>query len=409
MTIFWVGAVALIFLSLIVIFWPWLLKRGQHDQEQERLNVLLVKDRVAEIERDLQESILSDEDKQAAESELKKALVQEVSVASESNAQASKASSGFSLVLLLFTFIAVATVIGSYLYSNEITDIQNWQDAQARLPELGERVVRGDASLTQHEYQDFTLALRTKLAKKPDDAVGWLLLGRLYASMQNVEQAMSAFEKSLALEPDRLGTLISYSQMLIMTNQKPQILKAKQILQRALQASPGEKDAMGLLAIAAEQSGDKELAVMTWQELSLQIAPEDPLQETIKTKIEQLQHGQTELIVKVDISEQLKDKLPKEAMLFVFARKANSEMKMPAAVIRQPLSEFPVTVTLTDSNAMMASFNLSGLEEAQVVARISLDDKVDVGEQEMQGEAVMTISKFERNQINIVIDQELSQ
>ena len=178
MTLFWLGALGLSVVALLAIFWPWLLKARNQEADQERLNVLLVKDRVSEIQRDMQEGILTDEDKQAAESELKQALVQEVeSTEGEGNQEA--VGSRISPVLIVFTFIAIAGVVAAYIQSNEISSIQNWKNVHARLPELGERVIKGDPTLTAQEYQDFALGLRTKLAEKPDDAVGWLLLGRL--------------------------------------------------------------------------------------------------------------------------------------------------------------------------------------------------------------------------------------
>jgi hypothetical protein len=61
---------------------------------------------------------------------------------------------------------------------------------------------------------------------------------------------------------------------------------------------------------------------------------------------------------------------------------------MPAAVVRQPVSEFPMTVTLSNSNAMLPDYKLSDLDEWLVHARISQDEKIDRQMGDLEAETV---------------------
>ena len=417
MTLFWLGAVGLIIFAVVALLWPWFAASTHslaEDDATARLNVLLTKESVAALEQDLQEGIIAAEERQAVTSELKHALVSEIQSQnfdqhSYPSAVKTPSKNTHLMVLLSTTLVALLVTVFVYGNSNDIAGLLHWQDAKQQLPELGQRVLRGDSQLTTAEYQSFSLALRSKLADQPEDAVGWLLLGRLYGGLQQGnQQAKLAFEKSLEIDPERPGSLISYGQLLLADNTSNSAEQVLKLMSRALRVVPDEPDALGLLAIAAERVGDTQLAIQTWQQLQGQLAPTNPIQKTIASKLQALEQRHTQLIVKVDIDSAIKAKLPQQAVLFVFARAVNGAVKVPAAVVKQPLQGFPISITLSDENAMVAGLTLSSLQEVAVIARISLDDDVAVGEGELQGSTVTTLTPNSRNFVSINIDQELA-
>jgi len=417
MILFWIGALVLTLLAALAIFWPWIVKSKREALDQNHMNVVLVKERVTELEQDLEENILPEEERAQAESELKMALLEEVDEQKDSSASANKrnnsAQHGASRWLLTgFAVVSVAVTVASYWKSNEIADIENWLQAQERLPELGERMMsQPSESLEGEDYQDFILGLRTRLADKPNDAVGWLLLGRMLASAQNVDYAVESFEKSLAINPEQLGTLVSYGQLLLLVNDPDRVVKARRMLAKAVMLSPNDTSAMALLALAAERSGEPDMALATWQELAIKMPQDNPMQATIQEKIASLSGERTELEVVLTLDESMASSLPEYTHLFLFARNANSGMKMPAAVIKQELKQnatlFPITLTLSDSNAMIPTLNLSSLEEAVVIARLSRDDNVQTLDGDIQGEVVIPIQKGKSQSISIQINKEL--
>ena len=269
MILFWIGALVLTLFAALAIFWPWIVKSKREALDQNHMNVVLVKERVTELKQDLEENILPEEERAQAESELKMALLEEVDeqkdLSSSANGRSRSAHLGASRWLLTgFAVISVAVTIASYWKSNEIADIENWLQAQERLPELGERMMsQPSESLEGEDYQDFILGLRTRLADKPNDAVGWLLLGRMLASAQNVDYAVESFEKSLAINPEQVGTLVSYGQLLLLVNDPDRVVKARRMLAKAVMLSPNDTSAMALLALAAERSGEPDMALAT--------------------------------------------------------------------------------------------------------------------------------------------------
>jgi tetratricopeptide (TPR) repeat protein len=251
-----------------------------------------------------------------------------------------------------------------------------------------------------------------------------------------VDSAVQAFEKSLKFDPNNVGTLSSYAQALLMTGQEEQVLQAKQALLRILYLEPDNTNAMGVLAIAASELGDKQLALENWQRLVAFIPQADPNYIAVNQRILQLQVeleqgsqqvvqnqdsqsneesnegsneelNSTRVSITININDDLQKKLPEEGFLFVFAQESTGAVRMPAAVVKIPLGDFPVVVELSDKNAMMANYTLSQLQQAKLVARVSIDENVAQATGELQGEWIATLRANQITQETITIDKEL--
>ena len=145
--------------------------------------------------------------------ELKRRLLNELSPEKQLNARGNNRI--FALTGLAF-LVAVSAVFYSFTGSQK--QIEDWYSAIDRLPEFGERaVLQQGEPLTQNELQAFALGLRTKLAESGDDAVAWMLLGRVAMSLGDNDMAKQAFEKALAMQPDNNNVLVNFSQVLFIT------------------------------------------------------------------------------------------------------------------------------------------------------------------------------------------------
>ena len=402
------------------IAYPWLRKTAD-DSVSTLTNKSLIKQRLIELQTEQQQGLLSDTDRLQSENELKLALLDEMKT-TESN----EASVGITITIGALVTLTIG--IGVYFYSNQIQRVEQWQIAQKQTSELGQRMLKGDQSLNLEDLQMFALGLRTKLLDTPEDATGWMLLGRVSGAINRVDSAIQAFEKSLKFEPNKVGTLSSYAQALLITGQEEQVLQAKKVLLHILDLEPDNTNAMGVLAIVATELDDKLLALENWQRLVAFIPQTDPNYTAVNQRILQLQAelgettqsvahsqtnasideiGSTRVSVTINISDDLQKKLPKDGFLFVFAQESTGQVRMPAAVVKMPLGKFPVVVELSDDNAMMANYTLSQLQQAKLVARISLDENVAQSAGEFQGEWIATLNENQLTQETIMIDKEL--
>ena len=420
MSLFYLGAVLSIVIFLMFILFPWFTKRPD-DAVSTLTNKSLIKQRLIELHTEQQQGLLSDTDRLQSENELKLALLDETKTS-----QNNEASVG--IALTIGVLVSVSVGIGVYLYSNQIQRVDEWLLAQQQTSELGQRMIRGDESLNLKDLQTFALGLRTKLVDTPEDATGWMLLGRVSGAMNRVDSAIQAFEKSLEYDPNNIGTLSSYAQALLMTGQEQQVLQAKYVLLQILNVEPDNTNAMGVLAIAASELGDQALALENWQRLVAFIPQSDPNYMAVSQRILSLQTelgqgsqqvaqdppnapvesvGSTRVLVTINISDTLQPKLPENGFLFVFAQESTGQMKMPAAVVKMPLSEFPMIVELSNDNAMTPNYTLSQLQQAKLVARVSIDGDGTQSAGDFQGELIATLSANEMTQESITIDKEL--
>jgi cytochrome c-type biogenesis protein CcmI len=429
-SLFYLGAVISVVIFLLFIIFPWVRKANDdsvsrltnNDDSVSRLtNKGLIKQRLIELHTEQQQGLLSDSDRLQSENELKLALLDETTTS-----QSNEATVG--IALTIGALISLSVGIGVYLYSNQIQPVDEWLMAQQQTSELGQRMIRGDENLRLKDLQTFALGLRTKLVDTPEDATGWMLLGRVSGAMNRVGSAIQAFEMSLKFDPNNVRTLSSYAQALLMTGQEQQVLQAKQALLQILDLEPNNTNAMGVLAIAASELGDKLLALENWQRLVAFIPDTDPNFAAVNQRILQLQSeldqdnqqlaqnqpnltsenlSSTRVSVTINISDELQAKLPENGFLFVFAQESSGQMKMPAAVVKMPLGGFPVVVDLSNNNAMTPNYTLSQLQQAKLVARVSVDGNGTQSAGDFQGDLIATLIANEMTQVTITIDREL--
>nr|WP_241264203.1 c-type cytochrome biogenesis protein CcmI [Bowmanella dokdonensis] len=398
------GLAGLALLAGLFVLWPFMVSKSGRRPDSRKLNIELTRQRLAEMQREVAEGLIGRQDKDQLEQELKAALALEQD-------KADRPQSPSRWILLAGLLLAGVLSLYSYWQANEIGNLQHWRQANAQLAELGRRVVvEADPSVTAEELQQFALALRTKLKQQPQAPEGWLLLGRLHASLNRLDSAIEAYEKSLAQDPGRPGALLSISQALVMTGSEANLRRALGYLKRLQQIEPDNLSALGLTAIAATQLGSQELALDSWQQLAATLPEGDPMASMVAQRIAELTGtGQTRVLMTINLAEGLKSKLPEQGYLFLFAREAGSEMKMPAAVVRVPLSELPMELELTDANAMLGDYKLSSLTHAQLIARVSRDPNVETASGELQGETMVDISPGTLMQGQILIDKELNE
>lgn len=422
MTLFYSGAAALIILFMLFLVLPlWSKAKKVRQKENAISNPEIVKQRLSELEQERQEALFSSEDYDEAVIETKLSLADELDTASGVDAER---SSRALIYLSVTVFIAIlASTAWVYKESHQLQKVQSWVLAQQKLPELGQRiVVQADEQISRQELVEFALALRTKLSRQQEDAVGWLLLGRVLSSLTDFEGAIDAFNKSIAIQPDRPGALFSLAQALLVTSDAGNMAKAESILLRLRSMTPQDNNVMGLLAVTYARNNKPQEAINSWLALQDKLDKNDPMQVTIEQQLKILQgesataaelnaQSGTEILVTVSVDPILRDKIPADGQLFVFVQDADSDNRMPAAVIKIPtqrlLASGSIVVSLSDANAMMPEYQLSSLNRGRLIARVSSDDMVTSATGDLQGQSTVAITKGNSIEHAILIDKEL--
>lgn len=371
---------------------------------QEQLNTYQLRLKELAYEREYDE--LDDSEYESSVNDLKRQLLHDLK-----SRQARDKNKQFSLFLPGAVFLMVF-VAAFYYVNGESQKLDDWGVAVARLPELGKRVMSpGTEPLTEKELQQFALGLRTQLFQTGDDALAWYLLGYATLSLKDYEGALAALQRSYEMEPDRESTWLLYARTLLMGGDMASLGKAATIVSRVLNRQPQNIDALLITGYIAEQMQDFQQAKLSWQSLLQLMAQDDPRRGFVEERLATFGPGaevagnEAKLNIKLQLGEDVKDKVPEGAILFVYA-KAPQGRPMPAAVVKLEQFSLPMTVELSDANAMLPDYKLSTLTDVVIMARISKDGDISVSSGELQGQTQVFTLK-DTQEVSLVINQVL--
>jgi cytochrome c-type biogenesis protein CcmI len=424
---FYLYAGLLIAVSALFVVVPLLQKAKLNKIQVSNANV--VKQRIAELDQEVNEGLISEKDKLSAVRELKLALVEESERITD-NAIEPVSKVNWLLVSAL-SLPAVLLGIWVYIDSNQLDGLQQYIAAQAQAAELTERIQgQTGAEVTPNDYAKFALVIRKRLRETPDDVEGWRLLGQVQLSIGQMEESVAAFEKAIDLEPRNLDLREKYAQALMASGTEESLGNAKRQVEYLVRVAPDNRDYRLLLTVVATQLGDVDTALSNFMTIREQLsansnfyqslvaqlinigAPAEVLNapfegagelSTPASQIPDLQAAQnsnnkvvvtednesagaTGISLEISLAQSLVSKLPSTGFLIVFAQDANTDSRVPLAVKRMSLTNFPITVELKEEDAMMPSMTLANAESVRITARISEDADVMPTPGELQGQ-----------------------
>jgi len=321
-------------------------------------NKAVFSSRLAEIEEDFQQGLLSEKDLANAKRELQKTFVTDVHDPDEA-VEAKPASLTWIIAILVVSSVGLYMLSGSW---------QQQRTADEALATIEERFAalqsNRSGAVDREELELFALGLRQQLEARPD-AGAWSMYGRIMMQLDYLDESLQAFERSRQLDPNNQSTLVMYSQVLVASGSDPDLARAAGFIRQVLEESPRNIEALGLLGVIAFERGDFDRAVQAF-ELTLRLMQdEDPRYATIERALQdardRAEGNVITLTVNVDISETLRNEMRPGSTLFVFVRDPDGG-RAPVAVYRQAVSDFPITVNITDANAMTPDRKLSDLE-----------------------------------------------
>jgi cytochrome c-type biogenesis protein CcmH len=221
----------------------------------------------------------------------------------------------------------------------------------------------------------------------PDDAEGWLMLGKSYKYMEQYPKAADAFANAYRLMGERPDVMLLYAEALAFAADKNLAGKPSDLIFKALALEPENPNGLWLAGLAKVQQGDTGGAAALWRKLEASLPEGSGARKEMQQIIAELPGGpqasagepQTppvaaaaskSVTVEVSLAPELRPSASPGDTVFIYAQ-ALSGPKMPLAILRKQVSELPVKVTLDDSLAMMPAMKLSNFGEVKLLARIS--------------------------------------
>ncbi len=413
MILFWTITAAMILVALAIIA-PALLKRDPLEApDRDQQNVVIAKERLAEIQGEHAAGNISDDELEQAKLELEQGLVLDLGDENDGPVAVSQHSGRW--VLAGSVIVISALTIGIYLKigAPQLLDpvqmaAQQAEKERQKLPSVAEMVT----------------ALTTRLEQAPDDSQGWYLLGRTYMTMNEYDKAVGAFERLYQLVNNEPSVMLALADATSMANGGDLTGRPTELVRKAVELAPNDPTALWLVGMAEDQAGNYQTAIDHWSKLQ-GLLPEDP--ESIKRVTDLISGARAKLGVGtldtaspqssqasavkpgirllVSVAETLIGKVDPNATLFVYARPVSGP-KMPLAAVRLKASDLPVEVMLDDSTAMTPTTKLSSQNEVLVGALLSRGGSASAAPGDLRGELVPV--KVGANQlIELVINTQI--
>lgn len=370
MTAFWVIAVLLAAGALAFVLPPLLgRRRTAPGAANDATNVAVYRDQLREIEADLAAGTLGRDQYEDSRRELEARLLDDV-----------RGSGPGPRVAKPGRLAAIAAGIAIPLVS--ILLYLAFGNPGALAPQSDSH------GITRQQIEGMVERLAARMRENPDDATGWVMLGRSYAVLDRFPEAVAAYANAVKRSPPDAQLLADYADALAMAQGRRLQGEPERIIAQALKVDPKNVKALALAGTAAFENHDFKGAIAHWRNILEVVPPDSDMAESIRDSIADAQKlGGGAVKAKpapgraaasapgavsgtVQLAPALAARVAPADTVFVFARAAGGT-RMPLAVMRKQVRELPAAFTLDDTMAMAPGMKLSDHSRVVVGARIS--------------------------------------
>ena len=243
-------------------------------------------------------------------------------------------------------------------------------------------LAQGRAAFERRDWPQAIDAFKKTLAIDPNQPEAHSYMGFILAQAGHAEGALLAFDRALMSNPNFAPAL--WGKGMILYQVKKDFPAARQTLERLVSLMPpgSERDEVqNTVAEMAQLSGKEKQAA-----------------KTPPTK------GSSVIQGVVSIDPKLKDRVDGQGTLFIIARSAGSSAGPPLAVKRIDQPKFPVAFSLGPENAMIPGTTFSG--KVTLSARLDKDGNPTTKEPgNLTGEYKKNPVEVGAEKVNIVLDQ----
>ena len=375
MILFALGALALVAATLGFLLWPLAhAPRASAAADTAATNAAVLRDQLAELERDHSTGTIADAEYEQAKLELKRRLLEDTAVAEGTPSAARRRP-----IAAIATAIALPiTAAGLYF----LLGAPGALDPEQTQPQLG-----------RADIEAMVDKLAQRLQSQPDDAEGWAMLGRSYRVLGRNEEAALAYAKAEKLVANDSRLLVDYAESLALAHGGNLQGKPAQLVARALELDPANPLGLMLSGAVAFQREDYAGAIRQWEKVQSRLEPGSEEAHAVGASIAKARElaaavpppatapaakapaakaasAAAKVAGTVRLAAELASKAAPTDTVFVFAR-ATTGPGPPLAVMRRQVKDLPLEFSLDDTMAMAPDRKLSGVTEVVVGARIS--------------------------------------
>jgi len=361
MTSFVISALLLLALVLILLLRPLFFPAKESATSRRQMNAAIYREELDKLEADRLAGTVDSYSYEQTHAEMRQRLFQDTDEADDFAVLGSPKKTIIGICL----FVAILSA-GFYFYLGDAAQI-----AQKST----------EKPMTQESVEKMVDEFAAKMDKEPDNLKGWAMLARSYRILGRNTEAANAYARAGSFIDSDPQLLADYADVLAANANGNFAGKPQQLINKALAQDPNNLLALWLSGTAAFNVQNYKAAVQSWEKLAKQLPGESDEARAIAASIAEARSkgglasvsapviSNQGVSGQVDIAPELKSKIKAGDVLMVIARKPGE--RMPVAVLKTPVTAFPVSFVLNDALAMSPNALISQIPEVSVEVRIS--------------------------------------
>jgi cytochrome c-type biogenesis protein CcmH len=361
MTSFVISALLLLILVLVLLLRPLFFPAKESSTSRRQMNAAIYREELDKLETERLAGTVDSHSYEQTHAEMRQRLFQDTD---EADDLAVLGSPKKTIIGICF-FVAILSA-GFYFYLGDA----------AQIAQKG-----AEKQMTQESVEKMVEEFAAKMDKEPDNLKGWAMLARSYRILGRNTEAANAYARAGSFVDSDPQLLADYADALVANANGNFAGKPLQLINKALAQDPNNLLALWLLGTADFNAQNYKAALRSWEKLAKLLPPESDEARAIAASIVEarskggLAPASAAAISKqgvsgqVEITPELKSKIKVGDVLMVIARKPGE--RMPVAVLKTPLTAFPINFVLNDTLAMSPNALISQMPEVSVEVRIS--------------------------------------
>jgi len=356
---FLIPAFCILLLTLGLLLRPLFFRRQAASTSRRQMNAAIYREELERLEQERQLGEIDHASYEIAHAELRQRLFQDTQ---ELDDQASFGSTKKTIVFVCLAIVLLSS--GIYFYQGDALKIAEENTKQP---------------VSQADVEKMVSEFAAKMEKDPTNLQGWAMLARSYRVMGRIPDAIKAYERAGSYINNQPELLADYADLLAANANGNFSGKPHQLIAQALKLDPNNFLALWLAGSDAFSTNQFALAVQTWEKLVKQLPPQSEEARAVMNSIAEARAkgglpAPVALAGKgisgvITIATDLASRVKPDQLVMVIARKPGE--RMPVAVLRTPVSAFPMRFTLDDSLAMNPAALISQQSEVTIEVRIS--------------------------------------
>ena len=273
----WVGYAALTLLCVGALIWP-LFRRTRTAVPDLEVDQAVYQAQLDEVDRDLTLGLLTEDQADTARTDIRRRMLaaaqrQTEKTSGEAPLLRMGTVTGVALVVP-FTALAVYLTIGS-------PELPGVPVEERRAEALNEAIEHPD----QADMNVLIEQLADRLREDPDNAEGWVLLGRSYRQMNRNGEAAAAYRRALAIGIQDPNVFAEFGEVLMTSNSGTLTPEAENAFWAVLDLDREDPRARFYIGLAAAQAGQVEDAIAIWRDLTASAPAGAPWLEMVQQQM----------------------------------------------------------------------------------------------------------------------------